>query len=176
MKKLAGIIFGAVLGLSMAFTSLAGTWIQDSNGWWYQNDDGSYPAGEWTVIDGVTYHFDSNGYMDVDGSNTSGSSSSTQETSETILKLGSYHSTMGINNMTGKVTFPDDTVSVTAADSNSVVVDGKTYSYGEYPLYLQYPVDNNINFGIYIGKETEFMEIAYISGNKTLSIIYTYVE
>ena len=56
---------------------LAGTWIQDSTGWWFQYKDGSYPKDTWVQL-GYNgnlewYHFDGNGYMqtgwftDVDG-------------------------------------------------------------------------------------------------------------
>ena len=53
----------------MSFTVYAGTWRSDANGWWYQNDDGSYPAGKWEWIDGngdgvaECYCFFDNGYM-----------------------------------------------------------------------------------------------------------------
>ena len=32
-------------------------------GWWYQEDDGSYPANTWKSINGKWYYFDGNGYM-----------------------------------------------------------------------------------------------------------------
>ena len=53
MKKLK--IAVATLGLCMLMTPqtvLAGQWKTDANGWWYQNDDGSYPANCWQWIDG----------------------------------------------------------------------------------------------------------------------------
>ena len=34
-----------------ALPAFAGTWRQNSYGWWYQNDDGTYPAGGWQWID-----------------------------------------------------------------------------------------------------------------------------
>lgn len=44
-----------------------GTWILDSVGWWYQNQDGSYPKACWQELsyNGVSewYHFDEQGYM-----------------------------------------------------------------------------------------------------------------
>lgn len=36
-------------------------WNQDSNGWWYSNEEG-YAVG-WEQTDGEWYYFDSNGYM-----------------------------------------------------------------------------------------------------------------
>mgnify|MGYP002667416527 CR=1 FL=1 len=38
-------------------------WHEDSNGKWYQNADGTYYAGGFQDIDGQTYAFDSNGYL-----------------------------------------------------------------------------------------------------------------
>lgn len=47
----------------MALPVFAGQWQQGAGGWWYQRDDGSYPANAWEMIDGDYYHFDANGYM-----------------------------------------------------------------------------------------------------------------
>lgn len=38
-------------------------WKKDSNGWWYQYEDGSYPTNTWMLIDNKWYHFDKKGYM-----------------------------------------------------------------------------------------------------------------
>lgn len=60
----------SVIGSAMSpnFDS-AGTWIQDSTGWWYQNKDGSYPAACWQLLtyNGTSewYHFDEKGYMQI---------------------------------------------------------------------------------------------------------------
>ncbi len=40
-----------------------GQWIQDSNGWWYRNPDGSYPNNGWAKIGGKWFYFYSSGYM-----------------------------------------------------------------------------------------------------------------
>ncbi len=65
MKKrlFTGLLLGALLSLVLAVAAFAGDWIEDSNGWWYLKDDGSYPAGVMTVIDGKWYAFNSYGYM-----------------------------------------------------------------------------------------------------------------
>ena len=56
----------------------SGEWIQDTVGWWYKNQDGTYPKSCWQQLsyNGTTewYHFDEKGYMqtgwftDTDGS------------------------------------------------------------------------------------------------------------
>ena len=43
--------------------SLTPGWHEDDNGRWYQNADGTYYTGGFAEIDGVTYAFDDNGYM-----------------------------------------------------------------------------------------------------------------
>mgnify|MGYP000970211917 FL=1 len=44
-------------------TSLTGSWVQDSKGWWYKNTDNSYPKNEWKEIDAQWYVFNAEGYM-----------------------------------------------------------------------------------------------------------------
>lgn len=41
----------------------AGSWIQDSTGWWFRNPDGSYPSSQWHRLKDRWYYFDENGYM-----------------------------------------------------------------------------------------------------------------
>ncbi len=45
-----------------------GQWILDETGWWYKNNDGTYPADTWALLsyDGKTswYHFNKAGYME----------------------------------------------------------------------------------------------------------------
>ena len=72
VSALAGRLSGFLSdGISAAFsgiTAYAGAWKQDGTGWWYQNDDGSYPTG-WQWLDGnqdgtaECYYFYDNGYM-----------------------------------------------------------------------------------------------------------------
>lgn len=59
----------ALLSMLASSTVFAGEWKSDNNGWWYQNDDGSYPTNTWQWIDGngdgisESYYFNENGYM-----------------------------------------------------------------------------------------------------------------
>lgn len=69
MKKLTAICIGLAFAVAAALPAYAGTWRQDAAGWWYQNDDGSYPAGCWQWIDSdgdgtaECYYFYADGYM-----------------------------------------------------------------------------------------------------------------
>ena len=63
MKKIIAGIASAGMTAAVCFTAFAGTWKLDSRGWWYQNDNGTWPSGGWQKIQGVYYYFDSNGYM-----------------------------------------------------------------------------------------------------------------
>jgi len=56
----------AVLALMIVLLpvmSQAGTWKKNSTGWWWQEDNGSWPANQWKYIHGTWYAFDGNGYM-----------------------------------------------------------------------------------------------------------------
>ena len=45
------MITAAAAVFALSLTAYAGQWKNDSRGWWYQNDDGSYPAATWQWID-----------------------------------------------------------------------------------------------------------------------------
>lgn len=63
------LILAGVLSLSLTVPVFAGSWQLDANGYWYQNDDHSYPANTWQWIDsnndGIaeSYFFNENGYL-----------------------------------------------------------------------------------------------------------------
>ena len=42
MKKVKLFFAVSVASAVLSITSFAGEWKQDTSGWWYQNDDGSY--------------------------------------------------------------------------------------------------------------------------------------
>lgn len=65
-KLLAGAIAGALTVLMVSSPVFAGQWKLDNAGWWYQEDNGSYPASAWKEIDGAWYYFLDNGYMAAD--------------------------------------------------------------------------------------------------------------
>lgn len=74
MKKqiLTGLFMGALLSISTTAAAIAGTWQTDMNGWWYSNDDGTWPSACWQWIDGdgdgisECYYFDEHGYCLMD--------------------------------------------------------------------------------------------------------------
>ena len=57
----------SVLMLASTFTLVsvqaAGGWKQNKTGWWWEEDNGSYPTNSWKQIGGTWYYFDGNGYM-----------------------------------------------------------------------------------------------------------------
>lgn len=57
----AAIVTG--MALSVASPVYGAQWKQDSIGWWYESDNGSYPAGGWKLISGNWYYFNESGYM-----------------------------------------------------------------------------------------------------------------
>jgi len=64
MKKLKLLISTIAIMTAMNITVFAGQWKQDNTGWWYQNDDGSYPVNAWFQdTDYKWYYFNNSGYM-----------------------------------------------------------------------------------------------------------------
>ena len=56
----------SVLMLASTFTpttAQAAGWKQNKSGWWWEEDNGSYPTNSWKQIGGTWYYFDGNGYM-----------------------------------------------------------------------------------------------------------------
>ena len=60
-KKLS--VISMIIALMMTAPAYAGQWRVDNTGWWYQEDNGSYPREAWRFINGSWYYFYSNGYM-----------------------------------------------------------------------------------------------------------------
>ena len=64
-KKMAVVFLSILLVLATAQTALAksGRWKQDGSLYWFEYDDGGYPANVIITIRGEQYAFDANGYM-----------------------------------------------------------------------------------------------------------------
>lgn len=62
-KGIITVVLAGILTLASTISSFAGEWRQDNVGWWWQEDDGSYPVDEWQYINGKYYYFDKSGYM-----------------------------------------------------------------------------------------------------------------
>lgn len=68
-KRIAVLGVSALLTLAMTGMAYGAEWKEDTAGWWYQNDDGSYPVNEWKWIDGngdgtaESYCFNEQGYL-----------------------------------------------------------------------------------------------------------------
>lgn len=62
-KSFVTLFSGIILSGLVTLTVFAGQWKHDTAGWWYQRDNGTWPAGGWEQIDGSWYYFYSNGYM-----------------------------------------------------------------------------------------------------------------
>ncbi len=71
MKKTALLTaaLAACLTIGMSMAAFAGSWGSNDTGWWWNNDDGTYPVSTWQWIDGnndgiaESYYFDGNGYL-----------------------------------------------------------------------------------------------------------------
>ena len=69
MRILAGLAAGLALSVLISFPSYAGHWVHDRNGWWWQEEDKTYPRNTWKWLDGdgdclaECYYFDEDGYL-----------------------------------------------------------------------------------------------------------------
>ena len=67
-KQWITLVSSLLLAVVTVMTAFAGGWKQDSTGWWYQREDGSYPNNGWEWIDGngdnisECYYFNQEGY------------------------------------------------------------------------------------------------------------------
>lgn len=67
-KKTLSIMLACAATMLMATPAFAAGWQKDNVGWWYQNDDGTYPKKEWRWLDGngdgiaECYYFNPSGY------------------------------------------------------------------------------------------------------------------
>ncbi|MCI6887416.1 MAG: hypothetical protein MR868_09235 [Lachnospiraceae bacterium] len=113
MKK--AWLTAAVAGMmtaAMVMPVFAAEWKQDTTGWWYQQDDGSYPSGGWEWIDGRCYYFDETGYclldtttpdgytVDASGAWTVDGTVQVQETQETAAQSQNASGTITVGGLT----------------------------------------------------------------------------
>lgn len=70
MRNWKKLLFAVVpMTLALSFTAFAGQWHSDMNGWWYENNDGSYLENGWYWLDGNNdgveecYYFGRDGYL-----------------------------------------------------------------------------------------------------------------
>lgn len=69
LKKIVALLMTAAIALGTATTSFAASWQQNATGWWWQNDDGTWPSNSWQWLDGngdgvaECYYFGPDGYM-----------------------------------------------------------------------------------------------------------------
>mgnify|MGYP002766815157 FL=1 len=65
IKRVAIAILTGILAFAVIpATVQAAGWKQNKNGYWWQENDYSYPRNQWKIIYGKQYHFNSSGYMD----------------------------------------------------------------------------------------------------------------
>lgn len=69
-KRIIAAGLSCLLVISTSMPAFAGQWKQDNTGWWWQDDDGSYPTSTWRWLDGnnndgiaESYYFGADGYI-----------------------------------------------------------------------------------------------------------------
>ena len=105
----------------------SGQWKQNSNGWWYEYNNGEYPTDTWENIDNQWYHFNSSGYMQTGWVKSNGywyylNSDGTMMTSN-WLKYGNKWYYLGKNGQMA---------------TGTQTIDGKTYHFNSSGAWLGY--------------------------------------
>lgn len=79
LKRVKVGVISALVSVSVfSQVAYAGAWLHNDTGWWYLNDDGSYPTNTWQWIDGNNdgvsecYYFDESGYLLTDTTSPDG--------------------------------------------------------------------------------------------------------
>ena len=62
MKKVASMLT-VILVLVITVTTASAGWVESNGRWWYEYNDGTWPASRWMTENGVKYYFDSAGWM-----------------------------------------------------------------------------------------------------------------
>lgn len=62
MRRICLFLATITISIFSCITSFAGQWQSDVQGWWYVNDNGTYPNTGWNWIDGKCYYFSPDGY------------------------------------------------------------------------------------------------------------------
>ncbi len=63
MKKSRVLIGALAISCLLTVPAYAAEWKQDAKGWWWQEENGSYPVSTWKNIGGKSYYFGADGYM-----------------------------------------------------------------------------------------------------------------
>ena len=56
-RKIKNLLIGLMISFVFSINAFAGQWKLDNTGWWYENDDGSYPVAQWKEVNGKYYYF-----------------------------------------------------------------------------------------------------------------------
>lgn len=149
---LAGILLSATV-LGSAMVSYAGSWQSDAAGWWWKNDDGSYPTNNWQWIDGdgdgvaESYYFNESGYCLL---NTTTPDGYTVNESGAWIANGQIQTK--VTNMTAKADLftmkPEYTTSWQKSNHESGTIGGEDWSYQNY-MSSSFKKDEYVDF--YLG-------------------------
>ena len=146
MKRTTAFCIGLAFAAAAALPAYAGTWRQNAAGWWYQNDDGSYPAGGWQWIDGngdgtaECYYFNPDGYMvfstDIGGYHVNESGQWTIGEEVQRLTVSGTASSSSAGSGSSASSGRDMSYAQYCRGINSLWADATEYGIGYYDIYL----------------------------------------
>ncbi len=165
MKKIVVTMLTIVVMITSSINTYAGEWKKDNIGWWYENDNGSYPTNSWQWIDGnndgiaESYYFDGDGYL----------------LTNTITPDGFQVNENGIWIINGLIqskpveTESDVQIQVTEGDHNAIELSAGTYLVGEDLPAGQYVAINDGYCYVKIGADPN-MNTLYASESTSYCI------
>ena len=197
MKKVLRILLGAAFSIAFSTAAFAGVWKQDSLGWWYDNQDGTWLSNGWSWLDGNNdgiaecYYFNPHGSLltgtvtpdgytvNTDGQWVKGSQIMTQPTSELDYVYDASSRVYAWMNGLYK-TEDGCTINLDAAGGNQVAAQFYCYSEDGWNIsYLSGQVDENTH-ALYIndyfdlnGQPTAYHQLN-IDGDATVIWVQTY--
>ncbi len=167
VNSLTKVLITSLLIIGSTNTVYASQWNQNSTGWWYQCDNGSYYKNEWQWINGKCYYFDTKGYMLSDTITPDGYT--VNKDGEWVINGVIQKQQANYDKWIGKYISEDDqSITVTGADSNGINLT--YYGYSEDGWYT-----HEYTFS-YVNEEKTKAVHKYDNGYHVFSTYYTLTD
>ena len=160
------LICSGLLLILSAMPIYAGQWQLNGQGWWYQNDDKSYPANGWQWIEGKCYYFTPEGYCLLNTTTPDGYT--VDDTGAwTVNGIVQVQQVSAGQNWVG-IYIADDgqTIAITAADDSGVQLSFMGYSEEGWNVETEFLNYKN-------NEKTQVSSAYYYNGNLIEETVYS---
>lgn len=170
MKKVVKTLVCSGVLLALSITPVyAGQWQINGQGWWYQNDDESYPVDGWQWIDGKCYYFTSEGYCLLNTATPDGYivDNTGAWTVNGVVQIQQPQPVSVAQNWVGTYIADDgQTIAITAADDNGVQLSFMGYSEEGWSVETEFLNYKN-------NEKTQVSSAYYYNGNLIEETVYS---